>query len=1203
MQLSSVIDIQRRYSRSVNLERDMLRADSVLGYVLTRKGEEILDRVAAAARDKRSVSAYTLTGVYGTGKSAFAHFFSALTSPKADLIYQYAENLLLKRLKKSSEIYKFFAKELPEQGIIKAVVTARREPISQAVLRGLLHGIENYISTCPSETKNLKSLKKQIAEALGRFESNPAEVDIAHILDLIRTLSNEGAGLLIIVDEMGKTLEYAASDPDHHINAARTSDLYFLQQIAELTTSGHNKIFFFGLLHQSFDEYAGNMTPTHRNEWAKVQGRFEDIPFYESPEETFAVMSSALGHKANLTKKEYKTSLHHYNEIWQNALLANGAFQSNLANRANENLYASIYPLHPVSARMLPVLCQKFAQNDRSLFTFLAGQEPHSFGAFVNEYVLDESNPAYLPNLKISTLYDYFIESSGIGFRPGFQRWVEIQEKVEEARSLGHDHQNVIKTIGILNLLSSGGSLKAEKELTLLSLLDKPDQKKEKNKWNDIISELEQKGLIVYRKGLDEYRLWHGSDFNIEEAISEAKENQKAPLAKLLNENFYMRPLVAQRHSYETGTLRYFERIFIDASTNLEKLFNEPIQGDGLIVYYVDAQKEPAVAEKTCEGKPVLLLTPPNTTSLRSIAFEFDALKTVRKSNTKLLIDKVASKEIDQRIHLTAQLLNKTLEFSFQLNKDLKITYGAEIKANIFRNSVFNSCLSDLLDHTFSKSIILQNELINRRDLTSQGAAAQKKLMIAMVQNAGQERLGLEGYGPETSVFESTLIQTGIYQKNEKEVWHFTYPVTRGKFKANAGIDKAFKKLETVCFKAELKALPVHKLYAEISTVPFGVPSPVIPILFVAILLKNADSLSLYKDGTFIHTLGEAEIELLQKRPELFSIKSFHLSGLKGEYFKELETIFQTRSSTETIRNNSLLQVVKPFIKFVQALPAYTQKTSRLSIKSQKLMKVILNAREPDELLFRQIPAALGFLKENDLAENSSEKMLYSSGNIKNMKKELVQCLVELQNCYRDLLNNCSTLLYHNFSISSDPENLREELRVRAKRLLKGIHEPLLKRFVIAAMETESDDNNWLSALIMVVADKPPESFRDEDINLFELNISSIAKRFKNLESLMTHMSSKGEGFEGKKFTITESDGNELSEVIWIENSQRNTLEKIIEEFLANQLLSNNEKNKKAAMAILAEKIIAQTRNNEIQQVKEQKLKIKVNIDKKITEK
>ncbi|MES0491242.1 MAG: hypothetical protein ABUK01_14705 [Leptospirales bacterium] len=1167
MLLSKQIHIRRRYSRSVNLERDLQMADSVLGYVVTHKGEEILERVVAAAKDRRSVSAYTLTGVYGTGKSAFAHFFSSLVAGKTEPVYKNAISILRNV---SKPLASYFEKQIPDNGFLRAVVTASREPVMVSVLRALESGVRNYFAgkrgAKPSLLKDLETVLQKDISAM----------EAGEVLTLIQKTSQSAGGLLLIVDELGKTLEYAASD-------SASGDLYFLQQLAEMSVDSgektNNKIYFFGLLHQAFDEYAGNMTPAHRNEWAKVQGRFEDIPFYESPEETLSIMTHAMEHTGELAKPALQKQLAAHTLGWQKVLQNNSAFKG-----VPLEVYTKLYPLHPISARLLPLLCQKFAQNDRSLFTFLAGLEPHSMGMFLNEYDLHTSD---WPSLKLHRLYDYFIESSGIGFRPGFQRWVEIQEKVEEARYSGLDHQNVIKTIGLLNLLSTGGALKSEKSLTILALLDSPastqgDQTNLKNDrayWLGILSELEDKGLIVYRKGLDEYRIWQGSDFNIEKAVSEAKQNNKAPLAKLLNENFYMRPLIAQKYSYETGRLRYFERLFIDSTIDSESLFDEPIKSDGLLLYYVDQIKFTPLLDLNSQKKPVLCLVPKTVSSLRSIVLEYDALKRVRAENKQLTLDRVAAKEVDQRIFITEKLLKKTLDSTFQTANILAartLLYHGKKRYQTPSPSALNTLLSDLLKRTYTKGVVLHNELIHRSQLTTQGAKAQKLLMEAMFSSHGLERLGLAGYGPETSIFESLFIQNEIYIYQDQK-WVFQHPTSK------SGLYKTLKEVEAYCLKQNKKKIrTLRDLYDHMALPPYGVSESLMPLLFLLVLIQNTDSLSLYHNGSFVPFIGKASIELLLKRPENFSVKHFDIGGLKGSYFKELETVFTGVSNKTDMQNASLLQVVKPFIKFVKALPKYTRQTRNIANESRALMLVIDNAREPDYLLFTEIPYALGFINEDeDISNRLDEK------TIQEIKTKLIKSLSEIQNAYGDLLSKCLNFIFHYFSISSEKEKLREELRVRARRLEKGAMEPLLKRFILAAKETGADDEKWLEALVMVIADKPAESFKDEDVDSFEMNITQIARRFQNLETLVTRAGNKGEGFEARKITITKPDGNEMDEVIWVDEKNKDKLNEILDHLLDKNHLLQSEKNSKALLSLLADRVLLNTRKDELSHVRE----------------
>jgi ABC-type transport system involved in cytochrome bd biosynthesis fused ATPase/permease subunit len=69
-----------------------------------------------------AVRAWTITGAYGTGKSSFAHFLSAICSSKQEEIRKNA----FKILKSSNINIQKINRAIPEHGFIKAVVTAQK---------------------------------------------------------------------------------------------------------------------------------------------------------------------------------------------------------------------------------------------------------------------------------------------------------------------------------------------------------------------------------------------------------------------------------------------------------------------------------------------------------------------------------------------------------------------------------------------------------------------------------------------------------------------------------------------------------------------------------------------------------------------------------------------------------------------------------------------------------------------------------------------------------------------------------------------------------------------------------------------------------------------------------------------------------------------------------------------------------------------
>ncbi|MCK4784909.1 MAG: hypothetical protein KAV87_14245, partial [Desulfobacteraceae bacterium] len=126
--LSDYVSVKRRYTRSVNLERDIEIPDSVIGYIPTSRAMDGIERFLRAHSLQNSVRAWTLTGSYGTGKSAFANYLTALCSPKGNQ-NQINAIQILKQAEDSNSLLRQIKSKLPNSGLVRAVATAQREPI------------------------------------------------------------------------------------------------------------------------------------------------------------------------------------------------------------------------------------------------------------------------------------------------------------------------------------------------------------------------------------------------------------------------------------------------------------------------------------------------------------------------------------------------------------------------------------------------------------------------------------------------------------------------------------------------------------------------------------------------------------------------------------------------------------------------------------------------------------------------------------------------------------------------------------------------------------------------------------------------------------------------------------------------------------------------------------------------------------------
>src|SRR5205809_4139206 len=77
--LAAFVRVRARYRRAMNLERDSGRNDALAGYLITPIVRRALSRIIAGLDSGGTERAWTLTGPYGSGKTAFAVFLTSLT--------------------------------------------------------------------------------------------------------------------------------------------------------------------------------------------------------------------------------------------------------------------------------------------------------------------------------------------------------------------------------------------------------------------------------------------------------------------------------------------------------------------------------------------------------------------------------------------------------------------------------------------------------------------------------------------------------------------------------------------------------------------------------------------------------------------------------------------------------------------------------------------------------------------------------------------------------------------------------------------------------------------------------------------------------------------------------------------------------------------------------------------------------------------
>ena len=284
MSLSDLIRVNTHYTRSINMERDVDSLSVVNSYIPTTRALRTLDSMVEAFKADESPRAWSLVGPYGSGKSSFAVFLTHLLSNPSGL----ATKAAIKKLRGADAklARKYAALNRSTSGYCTVLLTGSPESLGKRLIEALAQAADQVWSTRRGRSPAIVERLWSIAER----KDPPLTTEILEsIEDLQDALARIGHnGLLIVIDELGKFLEYEA----RHYGA---NDIYLLQALAEHALAWHEtKLSLVVMLHQAFEQYARGLGESLRSEWAKVQGRFENIPFLESAEQVLRVVAAAI---------------------------------------------------------------------------------------------------------------------------------------------------------------------------------------------------------------------------------------------------------------------------------------------------------------------------------------------------------------------------------------------------------------------------------------------------------------------------------------------------------------------------------------------------------------------------------------------------------------------------------------------------------------------------------------------------------------------------------------------------------------------------------------------------------------------------------------------------------------------------------------------------------------------------------------------
>ena len=1124
--LADYIAVVGRFARSASLERDIARHEPLNGYVVTARALDVVERIAATAANGAAGGAWSLTGPYGSGKSSLALLLDAAfgerdaTRAAATELIEATSPAVADLLARAHQ-----ARGTDERGFHRAVVTASREPLHYTLLRALQSAVIRAYGTIPSPRtfRAAKTLKTALADAESddprRVGPSPAD-----LLEVARCLA-EDAPLLLIIDEFGKNLEAIGDGSD--------ADPYLLQQLAEAGQGAGLPIFALTLQHLSFEDYLVGIDGPRRREWAKVQGRFEDVAYIESAAQTRALIGTVFEIDDDLQPRIRRWAETHAKEM--RAL--------GVADLATAATVEACYPLHPLAALVLPELCSRYGQHERTLFSFLTGADSATAASFLSATSLPDRG--VLPSLGLDAVYNYFV-AGGAGVVGYSQRWSEIATRLRDAHGLTENQTKLAKSIAILNLVSAGGAARASAQVLDIAL----------NGAATALTSLQDAGIVTYRDFADEFRIWHGTDVDIRGLIKAAHAKvQRQPLVEILAAIHKPEPVVAARHSAEHDILRVFARRYVDGTEPVAPLDPfSPYDGEVLLTVAPDAM--PALAQAGENAKPVVTAIPDDLSLLDDAAREVAAVADVL-DHDGVKDDWVARREIGERLAQAEAALDHAIEATFNAKVCRWVLLGPEgpIKLPAGRGS---AALSAAADQAYSATPTVGNEMLNRTVVTSQGAKARRMLLEAMIEFGDQIDLGLEGHGPEVAMYHAFLKGTGLHGWDQRnEVMVFRSPTDKK-------LRPAWDLLESEFDRARTRRINLADIYAALLSPPIGMKAGVIPVFVTVGLLASNNEVAIYEHGTFRPLLTDDLSERMVRNPKHFDIKHFaNTSGARRQVIDALASRLEVRPRFRKHRVSNVLAVVGELVSQVRQLDNYTRRTRNLSDTAVAFREVLSTAVEPDELLFAAIPEALGFHPV------PAETKTYSKAN--EYADAVAGALEELTGSYQRLVDE---MLEELFSVSGETSRLA--IAEQAAALDGEVLDPTVRAFVLALANDGIDsDIDWIKTIATVVAKKAPAEWTDADRDRFCQELSQQVASFQRLVALHADRHAAGVA-DAMRLTVTRADGTEYIRLVGVDQDQRDACEGALDATLARltDLTGSPARAQQTLLALLGERLL-----------------------------
>lgn len=983
IELKKIVNINANFQNSINLQLDLNDPYKISQYIPTSSSVHILERYLRNITDKGQEKATILTGPYGKGKSHLLLILLGILTKKVKK--EILEELLLKVKDIDEKTGSLVDKEIKEhKKFLPVLISGFSESLENAFLSGIdkalkenglkditlnsyyseavdtidswrknysdtyekfkstvekkYNTIEEFIERLKNYNKNsLEEFKFWYPEFTSGSEFKPiVNTDILYLYKNINEVicrKYSYKGMFIVFDEFSKFIEgYSEKNI--------SKDMKLLQDICELCNkSESNQLHIVLVTHKGIQEYGKQLPRSVINSFEGVEGRLKEILFVTSLKSNYELIKNAIRNKQNKVEEFFMINKSVKNELMM--LYKIPIFKGIIAEKEfYEVILRGCFPMHPIAVFMLMRISEMAAQNERTLFTFLSKDEPYSLVRFIKNHRKGEEC-----FLGVECIYDYFkgILKKNVNSDRLHREWVKAEYAIKKAQD--NDEQKLIKTLALIELVNLEDEFPANSENLRNSLYWEEDR------FIKSAEALKKKNILIKRRKNEAYTFKNEVNVDIEKEINNVihRYYQKIDICNELSKISRLEYILPKRYNQQFHMTRYFRYKFLlyedfVSLVNSEYLFEEK-DADGIIIAIV--------SENTCDRKEIVrklkelgnmrivVIIPENIFKIEKVIKEYLAVIRLMKDVDFIDNNKALSEELNLYEEDLIYEINDYLEKNYlPENSKCSIYNLTSINKNYYGRGSFNRLLSSICGVCYNASPKINNELINRRKISTQIQKARNRIIETLLEKKETESF-LKGTSSEATIFRAAFIATGIYGDNGD---------------VDKGTQKLIKVIHEFVETAGGTKRPLKDLYDKLLGEGLGVRKGIIPI-YLAYEISKLEGISVIYFKQKELKISADILNLINENPERYTLYVEKETIEKARYLSQLKSLFGVKSN---MGEAGIYKTAEGIVEWYRSLPKYTINfSSKKDIKGLKDFRNILIKQEqnPRELIFEKFPS------------------------------------------------------------------------------------------------------------------------------------------------------------------------------------------------------------------------------------------------------